>query len=104
MPAPRIRTRLPTPIFAGQSPGRGESGLAAGGGGRLPDGGGAADDDPQLATVVDIPIASMDLSMTDPPTALPSPARNSRRAIFDAMSLSPSGLPVFDLHRVDKFR
>ena len=85
MPAPRIATVFPLPIFGGQSSGRGDARLGAGGGGG---GGGrawfdAAEDEPQPAAVMPTPIAAIARNMAEPPTALPMPARNSRLAIPD---------------------
>jgi len=72
------------PTFAGQSPGRGD-GRPPGGGGDVGGGGGGvpgdADDDPQAESVVPIPIATMVLSIAEPPTARPIDARNSRRVL-----------------------
>lgn len=79
MPAPRITTDFPTPIFGGQSAGRGESGRGAGGDGAA--GAEAADEEPQAEIEVPIPIAAIARNMAEPPTALPMAARNSRRAM-----------------------
>lgn len=76
-----MTTVLPAPIFAGQSPGRGDCNCGGGGGGGGGFGAeaGAADEEPQAESVVPIPIAAMVLSIAELPTALPTAARNWRR-------------------------
>jgi hypothetical protein len=84
MPAPRIATDFPTPTFGGQSSGRGDNMLDGGSGcGARFD---AAEDEPQPAIVAPIPIAAIARNMAEPPTALPIPARNSRRPIPGILS------------------
>jgi hypothetical protein len=82
-----MTTDLPVPMLAAQSPGRAEVKPVGGGGGFGAGGGGfpspgAAEEEPQAATPVLMPRAAIARSMADPPTALPSDVRNSRRAIF----------------------
>lgn len=82
IPAPRIATDLPTPTFAGQSPGRGDgtTGSGFGGGFGLPGPTGAAAEEPQLEIDVLTPIAAIVLNIAELPTARPIEVRNSRLA------------------------
>lgn len=80
IPAPRITTEVPTPTFAGQSPGRGDSKPLPDGGGGVAGGDGASDaeDEPQPATLP-IPIAAMTRNIAEAPALRPIPDRKSRR-------------------------
>lgn len=105
MPAPRITTDFPAPILGGQSPGRGDIEGCDGGGivGRA--GGDAADDEPHAETAVPIPIASIVRNMAEPPTALPTAVRNSRRAIPDFLLIyvaATAGVRLMRQHNADE--
>ena len=73
-------TLLPTPMFPGQSPGRGDIMRPGGGGGGIGflD---SADEEPQALSVVPIPMAAIVRSIAEPPTARPTEARKSRLAM-----------------------
>lgn len=99
IPPPRITTDLPTPTFAGQSPGRGDTIRPCGGGGA---GGfvgapGAADEDPQALSDVPMPIAIIVRSIAELPTARPIEVRKSRLAMlvfFEVIFLSNDRRPT----------
>lgn len=103
MPAPRITTELPAPLFAGQSPGRGDAVLGGGGAGGS-GATGAADDDPHDETDVVMPIADIARSIAELPTVRPMAVKKSRRANFGSFSANFPPLKVFDRSRVTKFR
>ena len=79
-------TDFPAPTFAGQSPGRGDVIRGAGGGGGEGAGAGAPDEEPHADMDVAMPIAAMARNIAPPPTALPTEARNSRRAMRGSVS------------------